>query len=85
MKHEFEEIRAAIELDRTGAFSHIRLLHVTLSSSLFLVAANVGWKSLISTPGNRRTYENHRRHCILLPVVRQWLGVVLLESDPDRH
>ncbi len=70
MKHEFEEIRAAIELDRTGAFSHIRLLHVTLSSSLFLVAANVGWKSLISTPGNRR----RMRIIVAIAFFSQWSG-----------
>ncbi|KAJ7909638.1 hexose transporter [Mycena leptocephala] len=35
VKYEFEEIKAAIEFDRT-------------------VAANVGWKSFFSTPGNRK-------------------------------
>ncbi|KAJ7599031.1 hexose transporter [Mycena floridula] len=35
VKYEFEEIKAAIEFDRT-------------------VAANVSWKSLIATPGNRK-------------------------------
>ncbi|KAJ6586411.1 hexose transporter [Mycena vulgaris] len=35
VKYEFEEIKAAIEFDRT-------------------VAANVGWKSFLTTPGNRK-------------------------------
>jgi len=35
VKYEFEEIKAAIEFDRT-------------------VAANIGWKSFISSPGNRK-------------------------------
>ncbi|PBK90183.1 hexose transporter [Armillaria gallica] len=51
VKHEFEEIRAAIELDRT-------------------VAANVGWKSLISTPGNRR----RMRIIVAIAFFSQWSG-----------
>ncbi|KAK0203370.1 hexose transporter [Desarmillaria ectypa] len=51
VKHEFEEIRAAIELDRT-------------------VTANVGWKSLISTPGNRK----RMRIIIAIAFFSQWSG-----------
>ncbi|KAG7441097.1 hexose transporter [Guyanagaster necrorhizus] len=51
VKHEFEEIKAAIELDRT-------------------VTANVGWKSLISKPGNRR----RMRIIIAIAFFSQWSG-----------
>ncbi|KAK0441522.1 hexose transporter [Desarmillaria tabescens] len=51
VKHEFEEIRAAIELDRT-------------------VTANVGWKSLVSTPGNRK----RMRIIIAIAFFSQWSG-----------
>ncbi|KAI0074450.1 hexose transporter [Panus rudis PR-1116 ss-1] len=51
VQYEFQEIKAAIELDRT-------------------VAANVGWKSLIATKGNRR------RMAIIVAIAffSQWSG-----------
>ncbi|KAF8887528.1 hexose transporter [Infundibulicybe gibba] len=51
VRYEFEEIRAAIEFDRT-------------------VAANVGWKSLFTTPGNRK----RMRIIIALGFFAQWSG-----------
>jgi len=51
VKYEFDEIKAAIELDRT-------------------VAANVGWKSLYSTPGNRK----RMRIIIAISFFSQWSG-----------
>jgi len=49
--YEFEEIKSAIELDRT-------------------VAANVGWKSLIATPGNRK----RMRIIVAIAFFSQWSG-----------
>lgn len=49
--YEFEEIKSAIELDRT-------------------VASNVGWKSLISTPGNRKRL----RIIVAIAFFSQWSG-----------
>lgn len=49
--YEFEEIKSAIELDRT-------------------VAANVGWKSLISSPGNRKRL----RIIVAIAFFSQWSG-----------
>ncbi|KAJ7753074.1 hexose transporter [Mycena maculata] len=49
VKYEFEEIKAAIEFDRT-------------------VAANVGWKSFLSTPGNRKRV----RIIIAIAFFSQW-------------
>lgn len=51
MRYEYDEIRAAIELDRT-------------------VAANVGWKSLVMTPGNRR----RMRIIVAIAFFSQWSG-----------
>lgn len=51
VQYEFEEIKAAIEFDRT-------------------VAANVGYKSLFSTPGNRR----RMRIIIAIAFFSQWSG-----------
>ncbi|KAF8839813.1 hexose transporter [Paxillus ammoniavirescens] len=51
VQYEFEEIKAAIQLDRT-------------------VALNVGWKSLIATPGNRKRV----RIIIALAFFSQWSG-----------
>ncbi|KAI0035836.1 hexose transporter [Vararia minispora EC-137] len=51
VQYEFEEIKTAIELDRT-------------------VAANVGWKSLIMTPGNRRRL----RIIVAIAWFSQWSG-----------
>lgn len=51
MQYEFNEIKAAIELDRT-------------------VASNVGWKSLFSTPGNRKRL----RIIVALAFFSQWSG-----------
>jgi sugar porter (SP) family MFS transporter len=51
VRYEFEEIKAAIEFDRT-------------------VAANVGWKSLFKTPGNRK----RMRIIIALAFFSQWSG-----------
>ncbi|KAF8887531.1 general substrate transporter [Infundibulicybe gibba] len=51
VRYEFEEIKAAIEFDRT-------------------VAANVGWKSLFTTPGNRK----RMRIIIALAFFSQWSG-----------
>ena len=53
VQYEFQEIKAAIEMDRTGA-------NILFTSSLFPltiffeVSANTGWKSLIATAGNRK-------------------------------
>lgn len=49
--YEFEEIKAALEFDRT-------------------IAANVGWKSLISTPGNRK----RMRIIVAIAFFSQWSG-----------
>ncbi|KAJ7794918.1 hexose transporter [Mycena olivaceomarginata] len=49
VKYEFEEIKAAIELDRA-------------------IAANVGWKFLFSTPGNRKRV----RIIVAIAVFSQW-------------
>lgn len=51
VRYEFEEIKAAIEFDRT-------------------VTANVGWKSLFATPGNRK----RMRIIIALAFFSQWSG-----------
>ncbi|KAJ6546213.1 general substrate transporter [Mycena vulgaris] len=51
VRYEFEEIRAAMEFDRT-------------------VAANVGWRSLISTPGNLKRV----RIIIAIAFFSQWSG-----------
>ncbi|KAF8887530.1 hexose transporter [Infundibulicybe gibba] len=51
VRYEFEEIKAAIEFDRT-------------------IAANVGWKSLFTTPGNRK----RMRIIIALAFFSQWSG-----------
>jgi hypothetical protein len=51
VEFEFEEIKAAIRLDRE-------------------VAANVGWLSLIKTPGNRR----RMRIAIAIAFFSQWSG-----------
>lgn len=51
VQYEFQEIKAALEFDRT-------------------VAANVGWKSLIATPGNRKRI----RIIIALAFFSQWSG-----------
>ncbi|KAJ7676395.1 general substrate transporter [Mycena rosella] len=51
VRYEFEEIKAAMEFDRT-------------------VAANVGWKSLISTPGNLKRV----RIIIAIAFFSQWSG-----------
>lgn len=51
VKYEFEEIKAAIEFDRT-------------------VAANVGWKSLFTKPGNLRRI----RIIVALAFFSQWSG-----------
>ncbi|KAF8887527.1 hexose transporter [Infundibulicybe gibba] len=51
VRYEFEEIKAAIEFDRT-------------------VAANVGWKALFSTPGNRK----RMRIIVALAFFSQWSG-----------
>lgn len=51
VKYEFEEIKSAIELDRT-------------------VNANIGWKSLVATPGNRR----RMRIIIAIAFFSQWSG-----------
>jgi len=55
VQFEFNEIKAALEFDRT-------------------VAANVGWKSLIATPGNRK----RMRIIIALAFFSQWSGNGLL-------
>ncbi|KAH7912200.1 hexose transporter [Hygrophoropsis aurantiaca] len=49
--YEFQEIKAAIDFDRT-------------------VAANIGWKALISTPGNRK----RMRIIVALAFFSQWSG-----------
>jgi len=51
VKYEFEEIKAAIEFDRT-------------------VAANVGWNSFFSTPGNRKRV----RIIVAIAFFSQWSG-----------
>ncbi|KIJ61854.1 hypothetical protein HYDPIDRAFT_183058 [Hydnomerulius pinastri MD-312] len=51
VQYEFEEIKAAIDFDRT-------------------VASNVGWKSLIATPGNRK----RMRIIVALAFFSQWSG-----------
>ncbi|GLB42083.1 putative transporter [Lyophyllum shimeji] len=51
VRYEFEEIKAAIEFDRT-------------------VVANVGWKSFITSPGNRK----RMRIIIALAFFSQWSG-----------
>ncbi|TFK67867.1 hexose transporter [Pluteus cervinus] len=51
VKYEFEEIKAAIDFDRT-------------------VAANVGWKALFTTPGNRK----RMRIIIAIAFFSQWSG-----------
>ncbi|KAL0947440.1 hypothetical protein HGRIS_013548 [Hohenbuehelia grisea] len=51
VQYEFNEIKSAIEFDRT-------------------VASNVGWKSLFSTPGNRR----RMRIIVALAFFSQWSG-----------
>ena len=51
MQFEFNEIKAALEFDRT-------------------VAANIGWKSLIATPGNRK----RMRIIIAIAFFSQWSG-----------
>ncbi|KAL5499223.1 hypothetical protein ACEPAH_1741 [Sanghuangporus vaninii] len=51
VQYEFEEIRAAIEFDRT-------------------VASNVGWKSFITSPGNRKRI----RIIIAIAFFSQWSG-----------
>ncbi|KAJ7513030.1 general substrate transporter [Mycena galericulata] len=51
VKYELEEIKAAIEFDRT-------------------VAANVGWKSFLSTPGNRKRV----RIIVAIAFFSQWSG-----------
>ncbi|KAF7964943.1 hypothetical protein HWV62_1464 [Athelia sp. TMB] len=51
VRYEYDEIKAAIELDRT-------------------VNANVGWKSLVATPGNRR----RMRIIVALAFFSQWSG-----------
>ena len=51
VQYEFEEIRAAIEFDRT-------------------VAANVGWKSFITSPGNRKRI----RIIVAIAFFSQWSG-----------
>ncbi|KAG8216731.1 hexose transporter [Butyriboletus roseoflavus] len=51
VQYEFQEIKAALEFDRT-------------------VAANVGWKSLIATPGNRK----RMRIILALAFFSQWSG-----------
>jgi sugar porter (SP) family MFS transporter len=51
VRYEFDEIKAAIEFDRT-------------------VAANVGWKSLATNPGNRK----RMRIIIALAFFSQWSG-----------
>ncbi|EPQ52118.1 hexose transporter [Gloeophyllum trabeum ATCC 11539] len=51
VQYEYEEIRAAIEFDRT-------------------VAANVGWKSFLTTPGNRKRV----RIIVAIAFFSQWSG-----------
>lgn len=51
MEYEFEEIKAAIKLDRE-------------------VAADVGWLSLVRTPGNRK----RMRIIIAIAFFSQWSG-----------
>jgi len=51
VRYEFDEIKAAIELDRT-------------------VNANVGWKALVATPGNRK----RMRIIVALAFFSQWSG-----------
>jgi MFS family permease len=51
VRYEFEEIKAAIDFDRS-------------------VAQNVGWKSFISTPGNRKRL----RIIIAIAFFSQWSG-----------
>jgi len=51
VKYEFEEIKAAIEFDRT-------------------VAATVGWKSFLATPGNRKRV----RIIVAIAFFSQWSG-----------
>ncbi|KAH0835887.1 hexose transporter [Lanmaoa asiatica] len=55
VQFEFNEIKAALEFDRT-------------------VAANIGWKSLIATPGNRK----RMRIIIAIGFFTQWSGNGLL-------
>ncbi|KAH0835885.1 hexose transporter [Lanmaoa asiatica] len=55
VQFEFNEIKAALEFDRT-------------------VAANIGWKSLIATPGNRKRV----RIIIAIAFFSQWSGNGLL-------
>lgn len=51
VQHEFEEMKAALELDRK-------------------IAKDVGWKSLITSPGNRR----RMRIIVALAFFSQWSG-----------
>ena len=51
VQYEFQEIKAALEFDRT-------------------VSSNVGWKSLIATPGNRK----RMRIIIAIAFFSQWSG-----------
>ena len=51
VQYEFNEIKAAIEFDRT-------------------VAANVGWKSFLTSPGNRKRI----RIIIAIAFFSQWSG-----------
>ncbi|KAJ3861711.1 hexose transporter [Lentinula novae-zelandiae] len=57
VQYEFNEIKAAIEFDRNAEF-------------IDSVVANVGWKSLFSTPGNRK----RMRIIIAIAVFSQWSG-----------
>jgi hypothetical protein len=53
VRYEYDEIKAAIEFDRTGTWNFGHFHTVLLLTSLE-VASNIGWKALFTTVGNRK-------------------------------
>jgi len=69
VRYEFDEIKAAIEFDRTGKW-HFGYSLIVSPLTRFKVAANVGWKALFSSVGNRK----RMRLIIALAFFSQWSG-----------
>lgn len=66
VRYEFEEIKAAMEFDRTGrrsSTSRLDLIH-------WEVAANIGWRSFLSSSSNLRRV----RIIVAIAFFSQWSG-----------
>lgn len=69
IQYEFNEIKTAIDYDRTGVhFSYLATFNRL--TKLIVVSANVGYKSLFTTPGNLK----RMRIIIAIAFFSQWSG-----------